>query len=364
MNSMKRTTLVEMKALSALVLTLGVSVSMTGATLSSTEVRAKASALPEVVMTDVSMPLFRAVKAVHNRKQSFPWGVPQVEQLRPGLLGDDQLDDVERRLLAEFQKPFFHVRLVALKSPIFKPEDLVLAGTFTDDARAELAKFAPMEGREQLALWLDSSTVGWTKLVAYARQSDEQREEVLDVLVAVLKDAAQRSNSENRYEPFRERLDRLHNAAGMQKGADNAFARITLLRTAANLVYDSGRGGIPSFMLNGIRRSADEAVFHDIEPGVVSVLRELQETRPFPWGSAEAVRAVEALELLGERESSARLLLQVWQRPKFQLHLVARTPSSEQFDVMDLDGSFSAEGMAILKEAAAKWTARDPSAKK
>lgn len=320
-----------------------------GQTLSPAEIRAQAGALSEVVLMDVSMPLFRAVKTVHNRKQSFPWGLPQVEQLRPGLLGDDQLDAQERQLLAEFQKPLFHVRLVALKSPIFAPPDLVLAGTFTEEARAELAKLAPLSGRAQLALWLDGGTAGWTKVVAYARQGDEQREEIIDVLVDILTEAARASNLENEFKPFRDRLNGLHNVASMQKGDDNTFARLTLLRTAAELVHDSGRNGIPLFLINWIKRSDEEAVAHLLPPALLATLRELAETKPFPWGEAEAERIAALVQTEGNSDAQLSFVVKALLKPKFRLHFVARTPVSGAHDVLDLEGSFAPGTTAALR---------------
>lgn len=314
---------------------------ISGQTLSPAEICAQAGALPEVVMMDVSRPLFRAVRSVHNRKQSFPWGLPQVAQLRPGLLGDDQLDEQEQQLLAEFQKPLFHVRLVALKSETFDPDDLVLAGTFTEDARAEMAKFAPAEGRAQLALWLDSGTVGWTKIVAYARQGDEQCEEIIDVLVDILTEAARASNLPNEFKPFRDRLNGLHNVAGMQKGDDNAFARLTLLRTAAELVHDSGRNGLPLFLINGIKHGEEEAVAHLLPPALLATLRDLMEMKPFPWGEAEAERIAALVRTEGNPDEQLRFVIKTLLKPKFRLHLVAKTPVSGSHDVLDLEGSFA-----------------------
>ncbi len=338
-------------AVASLGVMLGLPGAITAEPLSPSAVKAQAAALPEAVFTDVPRELFRSVNSTRMRKSAFPWGLPQVEQLRPGFLGDDQLDDQERRLLAEFQKPLFHVRLVALKSPVFAPDDLVLAGTFTEEARVELAKFAPLEGREQLALWLDSSTVGWTKAVAYARKSDEQQEEVIDVLVGMLGAAAKASNLENRYEPFKQRLERLHNAAGMQKGEDNTFARITLLRTAADLVHDSGRNGIPLFMINWIKRGEDEMVEHLLPPVLLATLREMMEAKPFPWGEAEAERLAAVVRSEGaELERQLTLVIKAWLKPKFRLHLVARTPVSGSLDALDLDGSFAPGTTGSLRQ--------------
>lgn len=338
---MTRTRLIRKSTVGLIVLPLVLSVAVSAAPLSQAEVHAQASALPEVLMADVSRELFRAVKSVHNRKQLFPWGVPQVEQLRPGLLGDDQLDEHEQRLLAELQKPLFHVRLVALKSPTFAPDDLVLAGTLTEEARAELAKFAPLEGREQLALWLDSGTVGWTKAVAYARRGDEQREEIIDLLVASLKESAQASNLANGFEPFRQQLNGLHNVASMQRGDDNTFARFTLLRTAAELVHDSGRNGIPLFLVNWIKRGDEEVVAHFLPPTLLATLRDLVETKPFPWGEGEAARLAALVQTEGETDAQLQPVVKAWLRPKFRLHLVARSPVSGSLDTLDLKGSFA-----------------------
>lgn len=334
-NRLKRT-----KILGLIGLMLGWSGGVRAEPLSPSAVKAQAAALPEVVFTDVPRELFRSVNSARLRKPAFPWGLPQVEQLRPGFLGDDQLDEQERRLLAEFQNPLFHVRLVALKSPTFAPDDLVLAGTFTEEARAELARFAPLEGREQLALWLDSGMVGWTKIVTYARQGDEQREEVIDVLVGILNEAARASNLENSYQPFRQRLERLVNAAGMQKGDDNAFARLTLLRAAVDLMHDSGRNGIPVFLVQGIRRS-DEDVAHLLPPALLATLRELAERKPFPWGEAEAERIAALVKAEGNPDAELRFVVKALLKPKFRLHLVARTMVSGSLDVLDIEGSFA-----------------------
>lgn len=311
------------------------------APLSQAEVHAQASALPEQVIADLPRELFRAVKSVHNRKQLFPWGVAQVQQLRPGFLGDDRLDEHEQRLIAELQKPLFHVRLVALKTPTFAPDDLVLAGTLTPEARTELAKFAPLEGREQLALWLDSGAVGWTKVVAHARRGDEQREEIIDLLVARLEESAQASNLANGFEPFRQRLNGLHNLCSTQRGEDSTFARFTLLRTAAELVHDSGRSGIPLFLVNWIKRGDDEVVAHLLPPVLLATLREWVETRPFPWGEAEAARLAALVQTEGEPDTQLQLVVKAWLRPKFRLHLVARSPVSGALDTLDLEGSFA-----------------------
>lgn len=311
------------------------------APLSQAEVHAQAAALPEVVMADVPRELFRAVKSVHNRKQLFPWGVAQVQQLRPGFLGDDRLDEHEQRLIAEFQKPLFHVRLVALKTPTFSPDDLVLAGTLTEEARAELAKFAPLQGREQLALWLDSGAVGWTKAVAHARKGDEQREEVIDILVGMLTQAARASNLENGFQPFRDRLNGLNNVASMQRGDDSRFARFTLLRTAADLVHDSGRNGIPLFLVNWLKRGDEEVVVHRLPPALLATLRDLAETKPFPWGEAEAARLAALVKAEGQPDAQLALVVKAWLRPKFRLHLVARSSVSGTLDALDLEGAFA-----------------------
>ncbi len=213
------------------------------------------AALPETVMRDVPMELFRAIKSVHNRKPSFPWGLVQMEQLRPGILGDDVYDEQERALLAEFQKPVFHVRLVAAKSPVFNPEDLVLAGSFTGPAREALAKFAPLRGEEQRALWLESGNVGWIKIVAYARQDDTQRQEIVTLLRRSLGGAWEQSSAANEFQPLRTALDRYRNSAAGLKGGEHEFA-LALLHEASVAMDKQVKDAVPDFLYSDLKPAA------------------------------------------------------------------------------------------------------------
>ncbi len=210
---------------------------------------------PETVLREVRMELFRAIKSLHNQKPSFPWGLEQMEQLRPGILGDDVYDERERALLAEFQKPVFHVRLVAAKSPVFNPDDLVLAGSFTSMARQALGDFAPLKGEAQRALWLESGNVGWTKVVAYAQQGSTQRQEIVTLLRRSLGSVWEQSSANNEFRPLRTALDRYRNSAARLNGGDHNVGR-TLLHEACVELDRMVKDAVPDFLYSDLKPAA------------------------------------------------------------------------------------------------------------
>ncbi len=213
------------------------------------------AAVPETVLRDVPMELFRAIKSLHNQKPSFPWGLAQMEQLRPAILGDDVYDEQERALLAEFQKPVFHVRLVAAKSPVFNPEDLVLAGSFTSPARQAFGDFAPLKGEAQRALWLESGNVGWTKVVAYAQQGSTQQQEIVTLLRRSLAGAWEQSSANNEFQALRTALDRYRNSSARLKGGEHALA-LALLHEACVALDRMVKDAVPDFLYSDLKPAA------------------------------------------------------------------------------------------------------------
>ena len=304
--------------------------------------------LPETVVADVPRELFRALKSVHNRHPSFPWGLEQVERLRAGILGDDEFDADERRLVAALTQPVFHLRLVARKSPTFEPDDLVLAGSLTAAARAELARFAPLQGRAQRALWLETSDRGWAKAVAFARQGEEQRDEVIGILVENLRAAGGASTLENGFKPVRDRIQGYHNIISRLPGADGGFARADLLRAAAAAAHDGGAQGWPLFAFNWIKRTPDEVVAYNLPPAWIALLQELVRTKPFPWGEPEAARLADELAKVGPLDAQQQAVVKGWLQPRFRMHLVGARKPGETAVQIDLDGAFAPGATAPL----------------
>lgn len=220
--------------------------------LASTVIAQPSPAVPEQeTVFNLPMDLFRAFKSAHNQKQRQPWGIRQIETVRVGLLRDDQVDDLERSIIDELTKPAFRVRLVAIKTPTFNPPDMELVGSLAPDARTLLERVAPVKGRDQLALWMQSGPSGWAKVIAYAKASPEQEKEVMSVLVARLRWVLQGANLANGYGPFRDELSSLY----YQGQADPTYHRTVLLHRACEQLHrEVGKERLPEFLFNWINK--------------------------------------------------------------------------------------------------------------
>jgi hypothetical protein len=206
-------------------------------------------------------------------------------------------------------------------------------------------------------------SIGWSNVMVHARKGAKEEAEVIDLIASKLLDAARRSNPDNSYKPFRDLIDGYFNIASVLR-KDSKYAKVTLLRTAAELAFDNGRNGLPVFLVNFIKGDADENIVMGLTPALLNELRTISAQKPFPCGELEARKLV---ELEGNGNESPVLLKAIYKefaKSRFKLHLVANSERPKYLDRLDIEGAFDAKGKTVLIEAINRLEAVDTSTKR